>query len=216
MTAEAHGTAVVLAVVEDRRKVLRSELKTLASIAMRLGGESEGEAPAPTPARPKPNRRNANQPHPNSQQAAHERSETLFRLLIQKGGQVAPGTAREALNMTQGQVRCAGERLMKQGRMKRSGERNRTLYEAIATSDDGPAAPQAPSATPSVPSAATIPGRILTLAKEKEGVILGELVADLNLPEDKVREECGRLIAEEELRMARRNGDSIYIVVGMA
>lgn len=118
--------------------------------------------------------------------------------------------------MTQGQVRCAGERLMGQGRMKRSGERNHTLYEAIVTSDDGPAAPQTPRATLSVPLAATIPGRILTLAEEKKGVMLGELVADLNLPEDKVREECGRLIAEEELRMARRNGDSFYVAVGMA
>lgn len=214
-TTEAYGTGAVLAVVEDQRRALSAELKTLTSIAAKLGGNPADEPSAPRPLRPKrkPGRR-ASRPHPNSQQAASERSEELFSFLVQKGSKVAPRVAREALNMTETQLRAAGERLMKQGRMRRTGERNNTLYEAIAAGGKDPNTPEAPSVRTSGPPAATIPGRILTLAGEKEGVTLGGLMADLGLSEGRVREECGKLIAEEELRMARRNGNSIYVVAG--
>lgn len=210
MTTQAHGTAAVLAVVEHQRKSLRGELKTLDSIAVKLGGESADRVPAPISARPKPKRRRrAGRPHPNSQQAAEERSEALFKFLVERGSQVAPREAREALDMTEAQVRAAGERLTKQGRMKRTGLRNHTFYEATPTGEEGSCVS---NDTP-VPLAATIPGRILTFAEEKDGVTLEELAADLGLSEEKVREECGKLIAEEELRMARRNGVSIFVVV---
>jgi hypothetical protein len=88
--AETRGAAAVLAVVEEQRKALRVELKTLDSIASRLGGEQIEET-SPKPAAPEPRRRSQKRTKTNSPAAAAERRAELLRFLDTRAEPVSSG-----------------------------------------------------------------------------------------------------------------------------
>ncbi|HVV89522.1 MAG TPA: hypothetical protein VHB53_03415 [Solirubrobacterales bacterium] len=206
--AEMRGAAAVLAVVEEQRKALRVELRTLDSIASRLGGERIEET-LPKPAAPKSRRRSQKGTKTNSPAAAVERREKLVRFLDARAEPVSSGVIQRELGFTQHNVKTAIKKLEDDGKVGRTGEGASTRYFLPRGERDAAGS----SAIPPVASG-TIPGRILERARD--GVTPAELATDLSLPEDDVRKECGKLIVEEELRMARRGGERIYIVNGGA
>lgn len=205
---EICGTAAVLVVVEEQRKALRAELKTLDSIAVSLGGKQMEEA-SQTPAAPKPKRRSQKGTKTNSPAAAAKRREELVRFLATQAEPVSSGVIQRELGFTHNNVKTAVKRLEEEGRVGREGESASTRYFL----EDGESGASGPPAIQSV-TPGTISGRILERAHD--GVTQGELAGDLGLPESDVREECGKLIVEGELLMARRDGQPIYVANGGA
>jgi hypothetical protein len=204
--AETRGAAAVLAVVEEQREALRVELRTLDSIASRLGGEQIEETSL-KPAAPESRRRSRKGTKTTSPAAAAERREKLARFLDTRVEPVSSGVIQRELGLTQHNVKTAIKHLEEEGKVGRIGEGASTRYFVQPGEPD--------AADPSVvqPVApGTIPGRILERARD--GVTPAELAGDLGLPEVDVRKECGKLIVEEELRMTRRDGERIYVANG--
>jgi hypothetical protein len=201
--AETRGAAAVLAVVEEQRKALRVELRTLDSIASRLGGEQIEETSL-KPAAPKSKRQSQKGTKTNSPAAAAGRREKLVRFLDIRAEPVSSGVIQRELGFTYNNVKTAVKHLEEEGKVGRIGEGASTRYFLQRGEPDavGPSAirPVAPG---------TIPGRILERARD--GVTPAELAGELGLPEVDVRKECGKLIVEEELRMTRRDGERIYV-----
>lgn len=205
---DTRGTAAVLIVVEEQRKALRAELKTLELIAVRLGGEQVEET-SPAPPAPKAKRRSRKGTKTNSPAAAAKRRVKLLRFLDSTTGPASSGVIQRELGFTPNNVKTAVKRLEEEGKVGRTGEGASTRYFVRGVEADTSGPPAIPPVT-----LGTIPGRILERARD--GVTLAELAGDLDLDEDDTRKECGKLIAEEELRMARRNGDRIYVLNGGA
>jgi len=204
-TGDTHGTAAVLEVVETQRKILRGELRTLDTIAVKLGGE-QAEAPVPTLATSRPKSRKGT--GVNSPAAAKKRQHQVYDHLAATGGEVAPKAIRDALGMSEGQVRKATQRLEEAGRVRRTGERQHTRYQAVA--DVPPAGSEEP------PAAGTLTGRVLAEIQERRFVTLAELIEASGEQEGVIRGVCGGLIREEEVQMERRGAKRGYVAVGGA
>jgi hypothetical protein len=203
-TTEACGTAAVLVVVEEQRKALRAELKTLDSIAVSLGDKQIEESPQVPPAPRAKQRRSQKGTKTNSPAAAAKRREELMRFLETQAEPVSSGVIQRELGFTHNNVKTAVRRLEEEDRVGRTGESASTRY-FLRDGELGAAGP--PAIQPVTPG--TISGRILERARD--GATQTELASDLGLPEGEVREECGKLIVEGELLMSRRNGKPIYV-----
>jgi hypothetical protein len=182
--------------VEDHRDRELSRLDRAAGI---LGGSTT----APTPAgskrgdRKPPRRKRA---RPGSAQSSHEKCEAVFRLLGERGAPLAKGEIRRALQITDFAAGRALRTLSEQGRVRRSGTGSATRYLLKGSTPGGVAADS------------TVQGRILGLIAERAHATLEELAQALRLSTEVVRSECGVLLAEEEIRMDRRHGRSVYVL----
>lgn len=203
-TGGTHGTAAVLEVVEVQRKVLRDELKTLDTIAAKLGGEVE-EAVAQLSSAPRPKSRKGIKT--NSPAAAKRRQLQVYEYLVAIGGEVAPKAIRDALGLNENQVRKATQRLAEAGKVRKKGERQHTRYEVIT---------DAPSTTPTASVPGTLSGRALTEMQERGFVTPAELTELTGEGEETIRKVCGQLIREEEIRWERRGERRGYVAVGGA
>ncbi len=204
-TGRTHGTAAVLEVVEVQRGILRKELRTLDTIAVKLGGEQVEEAASPVPATQKPRSRKGTKT--NSPAAAKERQHKVYGYLSEAGGEVAPKAIRDALGLSESQVRKATQRLEEAGRVRRKGERQHTRYEVLT---DVPVTGSLAALT----AAGTLSGRVLAHIQGRGFVTLAELIELTGESEDTIREVCGQLIREEEVQMDRRDEKRGYVAVG--
>lgn len=204
-TGETHGTAAVLKVVEVQRRILRNELRTLDTIAVKLGGERVEETASQAPTTPKSRSRKGTKT--NSPAAPKEHQQKVYGYISETGGEVAPKAIRDALDLSENQVRKATQRLEEAGRVRRKGERQHTRYEVLT---EVPAA--ASLAAP--PAAGTLSGRVLARIQDRGFVTLAELIELTGESEDTIREICGQLIREEEVQMDRRDEKRGYVAVG--
>jgi Mn-dependent DtxR family transcriptional regulator len=213
------GAAGVLEVVEaERKRINRStaaaikaieverdrELKTLAQAAAVLGEkEGEGSESSKEASRREPRRRRRVRENPI--EAARERREATYRYISEKGGEVSTAEIRSALRMTTSSPAGALKRLCEEGRIKRTGIGSGTRYTAVAEgskeSRDGE-------------RDGTVHGRILALVEDRGSVAPEEIGQALHISPEEVQQQCGALIREEEIRMARLNGQSVYVING--
>jgi hypothetical protein len=130
-----------------------------------------------------------------------ERKEAVDRYLGERGQAASAGEIREDLRLTAFMTGQALKSLIEEGRVTRIGESSRTRYLA---SGNGAKAPVALAEGSSQ-------GRILTLIDDRGYASATELAQATGISLEGVRSECGALIAEGELRMARREGQGVYL-----
>jgi hypothetical protein len=215
------GTAGVLEVVEaERKRINRStaaaikgieverdrELKTLAQAAAVLGDkESEGCESPKEASRREPRRRRRVRENPI--EAARERREAVYRYVSEKGGEVPTAEIRSALRMTTSSTAGALKRLCEEGRLKRTGVGSGTRYTPVA---EGSKARRNGDGDKD----GTVHGRILALVEDRGSASPEEVAQALRISLEEVQRHCGTLIREEEIHMARLNGQSVYVVNG--
>jgi Mn-dependent DtxR family transcriptional regulator len=140
--------------------------------------------------------------------AACERREAVFRYLLEQARPVATGDIRRTLKISDFSIKSALKRLDQEGRVTRTGTGPTTRYEARA---DSPAVSDLVGSAASSSEQGTAQGRILTVLEDRGSASLGELAQALHAPAEQVRKECGALIREGEIRMARRDGRPVYV-----
>ena len=118
---------------------------------------------------------------------------------------LALGEIRRQLSISEFSTRSALKRLIEERRVIRSGTGAMTRY---ATSGE--------RSTTSSPiqqarDIGTAQGRILAILEDRASASLAELAQALRMPAEEVRRECGALIREGEVRMARVNGRAVYL-----
>jgi hypothetical protein len=158
----------------------------------------------------------ASQPHPpkktrrrrvavsTTPAAAKERREAVFRYLIEAGRKVAPREIQRDLNLTPSCVQSALAQLRKDGRVIRFGAGNGTRYEVKPGSrSDSQASP--------VGDRATLEGLILETVEARGYASLDELVQATGYLREDVRDACGALQIQDELRMEQRNGRPVHV-----
>jgi hypothetical protein len=228
MAGEAPGgAAAVLEVLEGQRQEVRQwmlaeiksledecgdELRRLDRAAAALGGVSRRPTVKAGPeesSRPRAKRRSKRK-RPGSAQAIHERCEAVFRFLDEQGEPRAKGEIRSALRVSDFGATSALERLMEEGRVRRLGIGSGTRYEAKR---------RASTPKPSILDGSekgTIQGKALAIIRDRGRASGEELAQALRVAPESIQRGCGVLIAEEEIRMDRHEGKSVYVSIGDA
>ncbi|HSS34411.1 MAG TPA: crosslink repair DNA glycosylase YcaQ family protein [Solirubrobacterales bacterium] len=135
--------------------------------------------------------------------AAKERREAVHRYLIEAGGKVAPREIQRDLNLTPSCVQSALSNLRREGRVIRFGAGNGTRYEVKPGSRSEAQASQ-------MGDRATLEGLILEIIEARGYASLDELVQATGYLREDVRDACGALQIQDELRMEQRNGRPVY------
>jgi hypothetical protein len=228
MAAEAtHSEAAVLDVVEAQRQEIRQsasaeigkvedrrdrELRRLDQVAAVFKSGAAGvarERSSSTRSAPKPSRERLRRRKGRSAAAeARERREAIYRYLLEQGRPLAKGDIRQALRTTDFSTSSALKWLAQEGRVKRSGVGAATRYEARA--EPAPDGSGLALSALSERAQGSAQGRILTMLEDRGSASLSELAQALRTPLEQVRKECGALIREEEIAMARRDGQPVY------
>lgn len=138
--------------------------------------------------------------------AAKERREATFRYLVEKGCKVAPREIQRDLNLTPSCVQSALASLRTEGRAVRFGAGNGTRYEAKPGSRS-----EAKAQASQVGDRATLEGLILEIVEARGYASLDELVQATGYLREDVRDACGALQIQDELRMEQRNGRPVYV-----
>lgn len=215
------GAAGVLEVVEaERKRINRSsatairaieaerdhELKMLAQAAAVLGDSEANETPEPA-SRRAPKRRRRERENPI--EAARERRDAVYRYVSEKGGEISTAEIRSALRITTSSTAGALKRLCEEGRLNRTGIGSGTRYTAVP---EGSEKNRTGGVRLREKESGTVQGRILSLVQDRGSVTPEELAQALHIPLEEVQRQCGSLIREEEIRMARRNGRPVYVI----
>jgi hypothetical protein len=200
--------------VEDRRD---RELRRLDQVAAVFGSgaTSVPGKSSTTRSAPKPSRQRRRQKKRRSVAVeARERREAIYRHLLEQARPLAKGEIRQALRTTDFSTSSALKWLAQEGRVKRTGVGAATRYEAKpeSPSDDSGFAQSVLSAR----AQGSAQGRILTILEDRGSASLSELAQALRTPLEQVRKECGALIREEEICMARRDGQPVYALQRVA
>ena len=188
--------------VEERRDRELLRLDQVAAVFEVEEGNAEPAAGSPA-ARAKPRRRRKKRA--TVAKAALERREAIFRHMAEQAQPLALGEIRRRLSISEFSTRSALKRLIEEGRVIRSGTGAMTRY---ATSGE--------RSTTSSPiqqarDIGTAQGRILAILEDRASASLAELAQALRMPAEEIRRECGALIREGEVRMARVNGRAVYL-----
>lgn len=132
---------------------------------------------------------------------AAKRREAVVRLLEESSEGASIAEIARRLRFTEFSTRSALRRLVKEGSVRRLGSGTATRYESrrARRSASGMADP-----------AGTLEGRVLGLIRDRASASLEELAQATGAPADEVRRVCGGLVAEGEIRMARRDGHPVY------
>jgi DNA-binding transcriptional ArsR family regulator len=183
--------------LETQRDLELHQLEKFASVI----GRSDAEPPAAVeePAglsKPKARRRRRKK---TPVALAFERREAIFRFVVERDRAVAAGEIRKALGLSEFVTGRALKRLLEEGRIRRTGVGSTTRYRAQG---GGPRKSW---------SGGSGHGQILDLLKDRGSASVDELSQALRMQADQVRKECGHLIREDEVRMARRDGQPVYV-----
>lgn len=141
---------------------------------------------------------------------AAERREAILRFLLEQGRPMALREIRQALRLSEFSIRSALKRLVEERKVIRTGTGSATQYQARP--DDSSMSLGAPAPSPDPGAHGTAQGRILTIVEDRGSASLEELAQATRLSSEQVERECGALILEGEMQMARPNGRSVYVL----
>lgn len=180
-----------------------------AAIAALGGGRKAAVAakkgPSADELRKRPSRRKRT-PASTTPAAAKARREAVLRYLSEAGKGVAPREIQRDLNLTPSCVQSALARLSEEGKAVRSGWGLGTRYVAKARAEtaEGAAAPyRRHQGTPA--------GRTLQILEERTYATEGELIQSVGLSPEEAEKVFGALLAEEEVKMERREGRPVLV-----
>jgi predicted HTH transcriptional regulator len=142
---------------------------------------------------------------------AERRREAIIRFLVEQRDAVTFSTIHKTLRLSEFSTRSALKRLIKEGSVVRTGTGAGTRY---AARDEGAGSTAVPLRGQPDPGG-TLQGRLLELVEDRGSATSEELAQALRVPREEIQAECGRLIREEEIRMASRDGRPVY-TVGLA
>lgn len=172
-------------------------------------GHDEVVSPTPRPTgddAPKRRRRRSRKRPTTTPAAAQERREGMLRYLRE---QEAPRSRREisrALGLTADSTTNGLRLLCEEGLVERVGNRSSTRYKPRGT-------PLPADGQPIRPKASSVQGQILETLQDRRWASLDELVQAVGAAREEVLKQCGALVREEEIRMERREGRAVYIIV---
>lgn len=139
--------------------------------------------------------------------AVQERCEAVLRYLVEQDRALARGAISRALNLSPYTVRTALERLIAEGKAARVNSGPASRYRASGRS-------RAEAAPARVALEGTLQGRILATLQERGWATLEEIVQAVGASREEVLRECGALVRDEEVQMARREGRAVYVCAG--
>lgn len=138
---------------------------------------------------------------------AERRREAILRFLIEQGRAVSFSEIRTAMRFSEFSTRSALRRLVKEGKVVRTGAAEATRY---AARDAGAGAVAVlPEQRPD--DGGTLQGRLVELVVDRGSASIEELAQALRVPREEIQAACGALIREEEIRMASRGGRPVYV-----
>lgn len=158
--------------------------------------------PAPTRSRRPGGKRG-----PSVAVAAERRREAILRFLVEQGRAMSFSEIRTALRFTEFSTRSALRRLVKEGKVVRTGVRETTRYAARGETAGSLA--RLPGRGPD--DDGTLQGRLVELIVDRGSASAEELAQALRVPREEIQATCGGLIREEEIRMASRGGRPVYV-----
>jgi biotin operon repressor len=142
--------------------------------------------------------------------AVRERCEAVARLLVEVERPLAPKEIRQTLNLTSHTVTTALKRLVRERRVKRSGNGPTARYAAKGNGSGGNVAKPFELSTEGGDKS-TLQGRILTTLQDRGYASADELAQATGASRAEVVQECGVLLKEEEIHMERREGRAVYV-----
>ncbi len=141
---------------------------------------------------------------PASQKELADRCDQIARLLTESRDGLPLGTIRDTLGLTSHRARTGIRVAIENGQIKPEGTGSATRYVS-ATPGANPLARQAPTQ-------GTVEERIVVVLEDRSRATATELAQALRKPLQEVIEACGRLQAEERIRMERHNGRPAYVL----
>lgn len=224
--APRSGAAVLDAVDAQRREIRQWASRSIKEIEDRCGRElrrldraasaldeeasdSTAQTPsaAPSPSRAQPKRRRQRR-RKTGAEAAHKRREAIYRYLCEQRKPLAARHIREALRLTDFSTSSALRRLVKEGKVVRTGVGSGTRYAAKHSTRRSENTSRIDCGSS---HGETVKGKILSLLEDRGSAPLNELAQALRIPVEEIRKECGALIGEEEIRMTRLNDVAVYV-----
>jgi hypothetical protein len=142
---------------------------------------------------------------------AERRREAILRFLVEQGRALSFSEIHASTRFPEFSTRSALRRLVKEGKVLRTGAADATRYAArdagagsvAALSERGP------------DGGGTLQGRLVELIADRGSASVEELAQGLRVPREEIQAACGGLVREEEIRMASRGGRPVY-VAGLA
>jgi Mn-dependent DtxR family transcriptional regulator len=141
---------------------------------------------------------------PASPKELADRRDKVGRFIEESTEPIALGAIGRALGLSSHRVTIAIQGLIEEKRIKTVGSGSATRYVAY-DSGSGRLIRQAPTQ-------GTPEERIVALLEDRHQATADELAQALREPVQKVVEMCGRLQAEERVRMSNLNGRQVYIL----
>ncbi|MBK5233189.1 MAG: hypothetical protein JJE13_09445 [Thermoleophilia bacterium] len=138
---------------------------------------------------------------------AEKRRQAVHRYLVEQGKPMGFQEIRRSLNISDFSTRSALKRLVADGLVIRTGTGTATRYSAKP--HESKASALRPS--PKTGDQGTMQGRLLATIQDRGSASVDELAQAVRTPREVVQRECGALIREEEIRMARRDGRAVYV-----
>lgn len=198
--------AVLIREIEDQRDL---DLRCLDRAASALC--DDGMPKRSSPAR---KRRRSRAGAPTAAALAEKRCDAVQRFLVEQGRPLACAEIRRSLRLSEFSTRSALKRLVAKGAVTRTGTGSATRYRAMHT---GVVPVEAgPGSTPLHDARGTTQGRILATLEDRGLASAQELAEVVRASCEEVEKECGTLIREEEIHMARRGGRPVYVTQGAA
>lgn len=142
--------------------------------------------------------------------AVNERREAVKRFVEEAGAPVSRGDISRGLGLTVHTVTTALTLLRNEGQVRRVGTNASTRY--LPNKEGSHSGSSSP--TRDLSSAGTLQGRILATIQERGWASPEELVQATGASREEVLRECGALVREEEIKMDRREGRSVYVTRG--
>lgn len=195
--------AGVIRDIEDQRDHGLRRLDQVASALTEEGKAMPGKA---SPA--KSRRRRSGRGRPTVAALAEKRRQAIHRFLVEQDRPLALAEIRRLLRLSEFSTRSALKRLILEGMVIRTGTGSGTRYQAKPDAASALAVDVGP---PHNPLEGTLQGRLLATLEDRGSASLEELAQAVRTPREEVERECGGLIREEEIRMARRNGRPVYV-----
>ncbi len=190
-------------VVKEVHEQRDSALRRLEEVAGTLGLSVPPKATSTSRAHSK------KQSKPTAAALAAERRVAVHRFLSERGIPLAFREIQTALRLSDFSTRSALRRLVEEGMMVQTGVGSSTRYQARM---NGSASSKASRPDSPLSQEGTAQGSLLAIIEERSFASVEELGQATGLPTDEVERECGTLIREGEIRMARSNGRPVYIL----
>jgi hypothetical protein len=194
--------------IEDQRDLGLRRLDRAASVL------AEGDTGVSKASGKRKRRRSRKRRGPSAAAVAENRRQAMHRFLVEQGRPTAFSEIHRSLRLSEFSARSVLKRLMAEGAVARVGTGSATRYQARSESlaDSVPGA----GARPLAQRQGTMQGRLLATLEDRGSASLEELAQAVRASREEIEKECGALIREEEIHMARRDGRAVYVSQGAA